>query len=357
MPKSAQFLFVCCQNGAEKTCKQELLNLYSGLRFAFSRPGFLTFKIADENIRPGIFQLESTFARVWGWSVGKAKNDEPKGLVAAVAEIIAAVDNDSLFTMLHCWQRDTEMPGKAGFEPGISPVAAEAGQSLLETLQVQRPGLQLNEVTKPGQPTLCVVLVERNECWVGWHNGGTMAQRWPGGAPPIRLPKTAVNRAWLKMHEAVLWGQVPIQNGDIVAEIGSAPGGAAQFLLERGATVVAIDPAEMDPSVVAHPSLVHVRKRARRVPQEALKNVQWLTIDINMPPSYTIDVIRDYVENRDLTIRGVIATLKLSDWKLAEQVQEYEQDFTEMGFAFVQTRQLAFNRQELCLVALRKTDR
>lgn len=356
MSEPAQFLFVCCQFGCEKTCKQELLDLYPGLRFAFSRPGFVTFKVIDASIRPGAFQLEATFARVWGWSVGKAKNDDQQELTTAVAEIISAVDNSSQFTMLHCWQRDTSMPGKAGFEPGISPVAAEAGQQLLETLQAQRPELQLNGVSKPGQPTLCVVLVERNEWWVGWHDAGTMSQRWPGGAPPIQLPPTAVNRAWLKMHEAVLWGQVPIQKGDVVAEIGSAPGGAAQFLLEHGATVIAIDPAEMDPAVAANPSLVHVRKRARRVPNEALKNVRWLTIDINMPPSYTIDVIRDYVETRDLTIRGVIATLKLSDWKLAERLEEYQHEFSEMGFDFVETRQLAFNRQEFCLVALRRAE-
>ncbi|MEO2027694.1 MAG: SAM-dependent methyltransferase [Fuerstiella sp.] len=354
MPEPVPFIFVCCQFGAEKTCKQELLTRYPGLRFAFSRPGFMTFKVTDPGIRHGSFQLESTFARVWGWSLGKANSDSPKELAESVAERISAVVSSKPFTMLHCWQRDTALPGKNGFEPGVSPVAKVAGQILFDTLLARLPDLRLNGTCKPGERTLCVVLVEQNEWWVGWHDASTTALCWPGGAPPIELPQKAASRAWLKIHEAILWGRVPIQKNDVVAEIGSAPGGAAQYLLERGTTVIAIDPAEMDATVAEHPSLVHVRRRARDVPKRDLMNVRWLVIDINMPPSYTIEVVRDYVQTRGLPVRGIIATLKLPDWKLAAEVDNYRQQFIEMGFSFVDTRQLAFNRQEFCLVALRK---
>lgn len=352
-----QFIFVCCQAGSEAACKREILSRYSGLRFAFSRPGFLTFKILADSIRPGQFQLHATFARVWGWSAGKSKQETVQQLAADVSQQAATLSDTVSFTMLHCWQRDTAMPGKGGFEPGISPVAATASKLLHEALLTKCPELQVNEVCKPGQFTLCVVMVDPLEWWFGWHDSSTVAQRWPGGAAPITLPTTAVNRAWLKIHEAVLWGQVPIQAGDTVAEIGSAPGGASQYLLEIGAKVVAIDPAEMDPAVADHPSLVHVRSRARDVPKKALLEVSWLTIDVNMPPSYTIEVIRDYIQNRGLPVRGVIATLKLPDWKLADEVDSYRSQFEQMGFKRVETRQLAFNRQELCLIALRKTPR
>ncbi len=353
MTDPVSFLFICCQFGAENVCKQELLTRYQGLRFAFSRPGFVTFKVTNPGIQPGDFQLTSTFARVWGWSLGKVNGADTKQLAEGVADRLANIELERSFAMLHCWQRDTEMPGRNGFEPGISPVASNAGQALLQALQPRWPQLALNGVCNPGATTICVVLVAEDEWWIGWHDASTIAQRWPGGAPPIELPQKAVNRAWLKIHEAIMWGQVPIQKGDVVAEIGSAPGGSAQHLLELGATVIAIDPAEMDPVLAQHPSLVHVRRRARDVPKRELRNVRWLTIDVNMPPSYTIDVIRDYVQIRRLPIEGVIATLKLSDWKLASEVDNYVQQFETMGFSSVQTRQLAFNRQELCLVALR----
>jgi 23S rRNA (cytidine2498-2'-O)-methyltransferase len=354
MPDPVNFIFVCCQFGAEKTCKQELLTRYSGLRLAFSRPGFMTFKVTEPGIRPGNFKLKSTFARVWGWSLGKEKSDDTEELTKAVATQIISIVGSRPLTNLHCWQRDLSLPGRQGFEPGISPVAKVSGQMLQETLKQQWPDLQLNGTSQLGEQTVCVVMVEPNEWWIGSHDASTIAQCWPGGAPPIELPPHAASRAWLKIHEAVLWGGVSMQKGDVVAEIGSSPGGASQYLLERGATVIAIDPAEMDAAVVGHPSLKHVRRRARDVPKRDLKDVRWLTIDINMPPSYTIEVIRDYVEVRGLPVRGIIATLKLPDWKLAEQIDTYRQQFEAMGFGFVDTRQLAFNRQELCVVALRK---
>jgi len=354
MSDSIHFLFVCCQIGSEKTCKHEMLSRYAGLRFAFSRPGFMTFKAVDPDIRPGSFQLDSTFARVWGWTLGNVTGDDTQTRAAVVTELIASVGNSRPFTTLHCWQRDTALPGKNGFEPGVSPVAQAAGQDLLDALRPHLPELRVNEIGRPGELTICVIWVAADEWWIGWHDTPAMAHCWPGGAPPVELPATAVSRAWLKIREAVLWGQIEIQENDVVAEIGSAPGGAAQYLLERGATVIAIDPAEMADVVAEHASLVHVRRRARDVPKRFLKDVDWLTIDINMPPSYTIDVIRDYVTIRALPVRGVIATLKLPDWKLALEVDDYRQQFTDMGFAFVETRQLAFNRQELCLVAHRE---
>ncbi len=354
MTVPVRFIFVCCQFGAEKTCKLEILTRYPDLRFAFSRPGFMTFKVTNPALQPGQFELVSTFARAWGWSLGKANSSDQNELAEAIAQQVASVAGDQNFTMLHCWQRDLALPGRNGFEPGISPVAATSAAILHGALLPQLPELQLNGTSRPGELTLCVVLVEPTEWWVGWHDAASLTQCWPGGAPPIEPPQNAVSRAWLKIHEAVLWGRVPIDSGDVVAEIGSSPGGASQYLLERGAAVIAIDPAAMDSAVAEHPALTHVRRRARDVPKRALLNVQWLTIDVNMPPSYTIAVLRDYVQARGLPVRGIIATLKLPDWKLATEIDNYRQQFIDMGFGFVQTRQLAFNRQELCLVALRK---
>lgn len=354
MSKSPRFLFVCCQVGAEQTCKKELTDRYPGLRFAFSRPGFMTFKVVDPKIKMKTFRLWSTFARLWGWSAGKAINDDNDLLATDMAEQITALCKKTPLKSLHFWQRDTSQPGKGGFEPGISPVAHEASKRLVAKLQSKFPDVQCNKVSKAGERTICVVLVAPNEWWLGWHESSSTAQTWPGGAPLIQLPGSAVNRAWLKMNEAVMWSELPIHKGDVVAEIGSAPGGASQYLLSLGANVVAIDPAAMDATVVKDRRLKHIRRKARDVPKKDLESVRWLTIDINMPPSYTIEVIQDYVIERGLPVRGIIATLKLPDWKLATEIQTYRRQLEDLGFASVSTRQLAFNRQEICLVAVRK---
>lgn len=343
-----QFLFVCCQVGAESTCKREIQERYPALRPAFSRPGFITFK-CDPAIQPGSFHLVSTFARTWGWSLGRTTGDD----IATLAGEVVQKSGTAKLPLVHCWQRNQRVPGDDGFEPGISPLAELAGQSLLAASAAAGHSPDLNRRARPGERVLDVVLVEPGEWWFGWHSSETVPQSWPGGVPPVEQEGDRVSRAWLKISEAVLWGQVPIRAGDAVAEVGSAPGGAAQFLLERGAIVVAIDPAELDPAVAAHPNLTHIRRRAKDVPRRDLADIRWLVVDVNMPPNYTLDVIEDYVSSPHLHVRGIIATLKLSEWELAAEAASWRERVRKLGFADVRTRQLAFNRQEICLVALK----
>ena len=63
---------------------------------------------------------------------------------------------------------------------------------------------------------------------------------FPGGKMDIILPPEAPSRAYLKIQEALLWSEAPLKSGDVVVEIGSAPGGASLALLNRGCTVVGI---------------------------------------------------------------------------------------------------------------------
>jgi len=348
MTVTSQFLFACCQVGAESVCKQELLTRYPDFRFAYSRPGFLTFKMPPE-LDVNSFSLVSTFARTWGWSLGKCEADDSSQLVAEAAQIARDCDSN----LLHCWQRDKYLPGDRMFEPGISPLAAGIGELLLAKLKTDNPQMQLNRRAKPGEKVLDVILVEPNLWWIGWHTSQTIPQSWPGGVPLIEDTGPKISRAWLKACEAILWGQVPIRPDDVCLEIGSAPGGAAQHLLERGAMVVAVDPGELDPAIATHKNLIHIRRRAKAVPRRDVADARWLFVDVNMPPSYSLELIADFATSSHLHLHGIVATLKLSTWDLAARIDEFRQTVKDLGFSVVRTRQLAFNRREICLVALR----
>ncbi|WP_446915063.1 hypothetical protein, partial [Klebsiella pneumoniae] len=65
------FLFVTCQVGAEPALKRELARNWPELRFAYSRPGFLTFKLPPEHPLSQRLELRSIFARTAGYSLGK----------------------------------------------------------------------------------------------------------------------------------------------------------------------------------------------------------------------------------------------------------------------------------------------
>ena len=180
-----------------------------------------------------------------------------------------------------------------------------------------------------------------------------MPSRWPGGVCEIEVPEHAVSRAYLKMQEALLWSRLPVASGDLAVEIGSSPGGSCQALLDRGLLVAGIDPAEMDEAVLAHPHFTHLRKRASEVKRREFRGVKWLMADSNVAPTHTLDSVEAIVTHADVHVRGMLLTLKLLNWELAAEIPAYVARVRSWGFEHVRARQLAFNRQEVCLLAMK----
>jgi 23S rRNA (cytidine2498-2'-O)-methyltransferase len=396
------FLFVTCQVGAEAAVKRELARDWPEFRFAYSRPGFLTFKLPAGHALAEDFDLGSVFARAYGFSLGRVTGVDDAARARAFWELVGSgIGEDSearsgirpnsdgggsrehsgqdltaetgenatpsefwrislRFDKLHVWQRDTAEPGYKGFENSAMTAAAVAARGAIadrapedEKLRAAvRPTKRIRP-TRIGRRVVDVVVVEPGEWWVGVHRVHDFASQWPGGIFEMPLPAEAVSRAWLKMEEALRWSQLPIKAGQRCAEIGSAPGGASQALLGRGLVVMGIDPAEMHPDVLAHPNFVHVRKRGAEVRRREFRKVRWLTADMNVPPGYTLDTVESIATHREVNLRGLLLTLKLPEWSLAAEVPEYLQRVRSWGFADVRARQLSHNRQEICVAALR----
>jgi 23S rRNA (cytidine2498-2'-O)-methyltransferase len=163
-----------------------------------------------------------------------------------------------------------------------------------------------------------------------------------------------VSRAYLKMEEALRWSALPAARGDVWVELGCAPGGASQALLNRGFEVIGVDPAEVDEPVASHPHFTHLRKRSAEVRRVEFAAAKWLAADLNVAPQYTLDAVEDVVRQPTTSIRGLVLTLKLATWEVAspERMSEYVERVKSWGFRDVRLRQLVHNRHELCLVAL-----
>lgn len=362
-PWKPRFLYAVCQRGAEAALKRELAHQRTGMQPAFSRPGFVTFKQAEPCAEPEKFSLVSTFARAWGFSLGNVSGTHLQPLakevweLPEVAQLLASPQLTAApLKTIHVWQRDHAIPGQHGFEPGITPLAEEVHRTLAQASPIESLRHELNHLQQPAARNrwvLDVVLVEPGKWWIGCHPATHRLARYPGGVLPVTMPPQAVSRAYLKMAEALRWSALPILRGDRCVELGCAPGGCSQALLDRGFYVTGVDPAEVDPIVAEHPQFIHLRKRSTHLSSRQLKGAQWLMADINATPNYTLDAVEAIVKHPQVSIRGLLLTLKLSDWHLADNLAQYTERVRSWGYRDVRTRQLAYNRQELCLAALR----
>src|SRR3954470_574371 len=129
-----QFVFAVCQHGAEAAMKRELAARAPNLRAAFSRPGFVTFKLDQPCDEPAKFSLPSAFARTSGFSLGSVKGDRLHELAQQLWELpdVTAAMQSVELAGLHVWQRDERAPGDHGFEPGPTALAEEAETALRE---------------------------------------------------------------------------------------------------------------------------------------------------------------------------------------------------------------------------------
>jgi 23S rRNA (cytidine2498-2'-O)-methyltransferase len=348
----SSFLFACCQVGAEAALKREMEQQRPAWRFAFSRPGFLTFKVIGPLPPPGRFQLKSVFARTFGCSIGPM---EPGAFDSAI-EKTRASEAETPFGFLHIWPRDTQIPGQNGFVPGTTPEAETIGAQLI--VEGVRQGIvadtaRVNGTARIGQQVWDLILLDPDRWWLGWHTASCFVHRWPGGVLPIHAPEEMVSRAYLKTREALAWSGLPTRPGDRCLEIGSAPGGSCQALLEQGLYVTGVDPSEMHPRVLQHPHFVHVQKRGADLRRRDLRGFKWMLVDSNVAPQQTLDTVESLVTHPATSFQGLVLTLKFPDWKLADRVAEYADRVRSWGFSAVRCRQLAYQRQEICLAALR----
>ena len=352
---SPGFLLTTCQVGAEAALKSEVARDWPAFRFAYSRPGFVTFKLPSNARIDENFRLGSVFARRWGFSLGKVTGADVDERARGVWQLAADVPCDAL----HVWQRDLSRPGRRGFEPHVTPAALQAerairnqGPPAADVSQAEHP-----RIARPGDRVLDCVLVEAEQWWVGWHQARAIETRYPGGMIDLSVPQEAVSRAYRKMAEALAWSELPIAAGDRLAELGCAPGGASQALLDRGAVVTGIDPATVEEQLLAHPNFTHVRKRAADVRRREFRGIDWLTADMNVAPATALDDVEAIVTHAGVNVRGLLLTLKLLDWSMADDIPRHLDRVRSWGYDEVKARQLVWNRQEYCLMALRPARR
>ena len=85
-----------------------------------------------------------------------------------------------------------------------------------------------------------------------------------------------------------------------------------------------------------------------------LVDLGWLAADSNVAPVHTLDTVEAIVTHPQVQVHGLLLTLKLLQWELADQIPAYLDRVRSWGYRHVKARQLSFNRQEICVAAMRR---
>ena len=136
----------------------------------------------------------------------------------------------------------------------------------------------------------CVIDSE-DRWWIGVHSDESRAAQWSGGYYTNQIPAHKISRAWLKLDEAIARFEIHFHPGDRVCELGAAPGGACQRLLEADLEVVGVDPAAIDPQISRHPRFTHWKKRARDLKMKSFYGFDWILTDMNIDPASTMTAL------------------------------------------------------------------
>ncbi|MEO8702483.1 MAG: SAM-dependent methyltransferase [Kofleriaceae bacterium] len=314
----AEFVFATCLPGVEPAVKREVARTRPELRFAYSRPGLVTFK-SKQPIDPGE-PSGSVFARVWGRSVGAAI--DPAAAQALLAPYGAQ--------RVHAFARD---------------VATD-----LAAWQSLGPGGPASD----GELVADVIVAPDEPAWLGLHRHDRTRLAHPGGTIPVEVPAESPSRAYAKLEEAIAWAELPIAAGHVALEIGAAPGGALLALARRGVIAYGVDTGELAPAVRELANVHHFAKSVGALRFEELPpRIDWLLVDVNLAPQVALHEVNRLMPRLRDTLRGAVFTLKLNDWTFVDELPALVERIHKMGFASVRLRHLPSNRREVCAVALR----
>ena len=99
-------------------------------------------------------------------------------------------------------------------------------------------------------------------------------------------------RAEFKLREALKVFNVQVSEDYSALDVGAAPGGWTKVLSEKVGRVVAVDPAELHPSIMEYENVEHLKIRAENLSSE-YSGFDLLTNDMNISPLESAAIMND----------------------------------------------------------------
>lgn len=191
-----------------------------------------------------------------------------------------------------------------------------------------------------------------NEVYYGLGTTALQLSKWSAGMVHFSKEQSKISRAEFKLREVFETFDVPLVHG-LAIDLGAAPGGWTQVLVEQGFSVIAIDPAKLAPSVKANPKVTHFKGSS----QDFLKQMEGLTFDVmvndmKMSIKPSLGIFHSLSENLSPYGYGII-TLKLPKEYNYSYISDVLRDVRKL-FKIKEARQLFHNRHEITLLVQKK---
>ena len=205
-------------------------------------------------------------------------------------------------------------------------------------LNVQHPEQILSVTLTPTEAFLGLSLTHEN------------LSDWAGGERRFKREEGQISRAEFKLLEALEVFGLELPTEGLALDMGAAPGGWTRILAGRGLRVIAVDPAELDPRVLAPmypsalPSVTHIRTivenyLSAREPFDLILN------DMRMDARDSARVM--LMAEKFLKPKGfAVMTLKLPERGMGE-VARAALRILGSGYSILGARQLFHNRDEV----------
>lgn len=331
------------QNLAVDELKQALTSRYSGL----------------QKLDEGVWLVEG----VSFWDVGEKWRKQPPIFAHHIcpAQVIVPFTNaaaltqtiaDELLGYIDATQPFSVQTRVLGDGP-VKPfevnhdVAEMVAAATSAPLNIRQPEQILSIVIAGGVAYLGVSWVEHN------------LSNWAGGVHRFARREGQISRAEFKLLEALDVFKITLPDRGRALDLGAAPGGWTAILRQKGFTVVAVDPAELHPSLKKDPGVQHRRLTAEtyleKLSPQPLRQAQGKHSALSTFSVIVNDMRQDARDSARLMVafRPYLAEdgLALMSFKLPEQkplqVVEHGLAILREAYLIAGARQLFHNRQEI----------
>ncbi|MEO6004078.1 MAG: SAM-dependent methyltransferase [Opitutus sp.] len=176
-------------------------------------------------------------------------------------------------------------------------------------------------------------------------------EAWCHGQRRMADDDLAPSRSYLKVEEAyVVLGREPAE-GELVCDLGAAPGGWSYSAAKRGARVVAIDNGPLKGGALDHALIEHRREDAFRYSPSGDTTVDWLFCDMVEEPHHVLQhIVGPWLERR--WCRRYVINLKfgrVDPIGLLDELRGPSSPFLKSGGPFL-VRHLYHDREEFTVV-------